>query len=76
MKKMELYQTIESLKEIRRFATMKTMSLQTYNMQPRLDIDNDTLTAIVESSTKLWREIWVITPLDEVIEKLEKECNK
>ena len=76
MKKMELYQTIEALKEIRRFATMKTMSLQTYNMNPRLDIDNNTLTAIVESSTKLWRETWVITPLDEVIEKLEKEYNK
>ena len=76
MKKMELYQTIETLKEIRRVATMKTMSLQTYNMKPRLDIDNATLTAIVESSTELWRETWIITPLDEVIEKLEKEYNK
>ena len=76
MKKIELYSVIESLKEVRRVATMNTMSLQTYSMRPRLDIDNMTLTEVVKSSTELWRNTWIITPLDETIAALEKELNK
>ena len=76
MKKTELLQAIETLKDARQRATMETMSLQTYNMNPRIDIDQETLNAIVKSSTELWRETWIITPMDDVLAMLESEYNK
>ena len=70
--KSDLYKIYQALSEIRRIAAMETMSLQTYRMSPKLDIDNSTLTQIVKSSTDLWRDSYIITPLDETLETLKK----
>ena len=53
------------LKEIRNTSTMKNASFYTY------DADRDEKTEEIRRATKLWRESWIIAPLDDLIKRYE-----
>jgi hypothetical protein len=61
---------VERLRDIRNIATMKTASIR-YGDRP-FPFGAD-ITDLVRESTRLWRESWIIGPLDEIIAELEVE---
>ncbi len=68
---------LDIIKEVRRISKMehasfhdpdaKEMSKEWWNTEP--------YTKGVREATRLWRDSWIIGPLDEVIEILEKEIS-
>lgn len=77
MKMMELWKIINDLKDIRRIATMDTAKFSTwcmpFNSKYRKEMTSDELNDIIKTTTEMWRVSYIISPLDVLIEKLEKE---
>ena len=70
--KSDLYKIIQALEDVRKYATMNTAQFNGWNSEPRLDIDNETLNKVIKSTTQLWRDSYIVTPLDETLETLKK----
>ena len=56
------------LQEIRNIATMKTASIHYGDSPSSFGAD---ITDLVRESTRIWRESWIIGPLDEIIKELQ-----
>lgn len=59
---------LDKLEEIRRVATMETADFD----DPQTDNIN---TAEIRRLTELWRQSWIISPLDRCIAKIKQSCN-
>lgn len=57
---MKLKKIIAHLKEVRKTATMENAGF------------NPSFDSIIKEETKIWRDTWLIIPLDEIIKELEK----
>jgi hypothetical protein len=57
---------LEELREVRKTATMESAS---FGFDKALD-------AIIKEKTRLWRETWIIAPLDRAIRLLEEELGE
>lgn len=57
---------IEKLKKIRETMTMENASFS-------MDITED---RNIKEKTRIWRETWILPPLDTIIKKLEERANK
>ncbi len=65
---------LSKLRETRRTATMENASfcLDNKGELKYWKMGNDDDTARIRESTKLWRQSWLLYPLDEVIKELEE----
>lgn len=61
--KKRLNRLIDKLKELRRISTMETANFDIFNPQT---------TIFIKETTRLYRESWLIEPLDRLIEEFEK----
>jgi len=53
---------LSALKRISVLATMKTADFDSYNNE---------INILIKGKTKLWRETWIISPLNEIIGNIE-----
>ncbi len=60
IRKLKVERIISDLREVRCISTMKTAAFS-----------DD-----VKERTRLWRQLWIIEPLDRAIAELEKEMNR
>ena len=67
---MKTAQVIQQLKEIREISTMKNASFHVGDEPFPFGAD---VTDLVRQATRLWRDSWIIGPLDELITELEKQ---
>jgi hypothetical protein len=78
VEEMKTRHILETLREVRNIAEMKHASFR----KPSAEIgsrdywNNDAYTKEIAEATRLWRQSWIIGPLDEIIEMLEKELNR
>lgn len=70
MKAWELSDLIQTLKRVRDDATMKNARFHVGEEPFPFGAD---VSDLVRQATRLWRDSWVVGPLTEVIEKLEKQ---
>jgi hypothetical protein len=61
---------------VRQTAEMKTSHFTIPRTDNPFAPENDKFTEIIREATRLWRDSWILGPLDEVIETLEKELNR
>jgi len=73
MRKKDLLLIIATLEDVLETATMNTADFSAHGMNPKIDIDRETLNKVIKSATKVWRETWLIWPLKEAIDKLHTE---
>lgn len=71
--KLKAQQILDVIKDVRGVATMDFTSLRDPSIENPFDPRHMEFTNIVKKSSALWRQSWIIGPLDEVIEILEKE---
>ena len=70
------------LKEVARTATMKTASFSFPNevvlasRESFGEFENLTVDELIKARTKVWRESWIVSPLEDLIAKLEAKGAK
>ena len=57
----------QALRTIRKDATMDTMNLDPH------DLDKP-VTKLVREKTQIWRESWLLCPLDKILAQMKKRC--
>ncbi|KKN75827.1 hypothetical protein LCGC14_0377030 [marine sediment metagenome] len=57
----------DGLREIRQTATMKSMNLDS-------GTPGNPITKLVRKKTQLWRESWLVEPLDNIITQIREQC--
>ena len=67
---MKLKKMLNDLKEIRAIATMQTARFHVGEEPFPFGAE---CTELVREATRIWRESWIIGPLDEIIKELEKQ---
>ena len=70
---MTKHQMLEQLKDIRKVATMESASFRIGEQPFPFGAE---CTDLVRVATKLWRDSWIIGPLDEIIAALENPNGK
>jgi len=60
---------VERLKEVRLFCQMKPGSFDAYNPGP-VTIPVGGVTDFIREETQLWRETWILGPLDDILRAL------
>lgn len=63
-------QIIQQLREIRNIATMENASFRVGDDPGPFGAD---VTDLVRQATRLWRNSWIVGPLDELIAELERD---
>lgn len=70
---MKLSKMLDRLQEARRAAKFERAA---FRLGPQLGVTNDKDTKDICEATRIYRDTWIIAPLDEVIAEVENELNR
>lgn len=77
VRKSKIHEIASRLDHIRRTATMDNMSVDdAYPKEEVIPAKRDAVSDFIRKRTELWRNSWVVHPLEEIIEELRKELER